>query len=451
MIVCQQHPDRAGGVTCHRGGSVHRRQAEGDGAAAVLHAAHRQAAADRQRPLAHPADAAAANRRLEATAVVHDLQDEPGRFRRQGDVDAGATGVAHGVGDRLLGDPVDRQLGVVVDLRQRPGDAVELDVEPRTARDVGAQRGDRAGQSEVVERHRAQLVADPPQILEALARQLLRVGQRLGLLRRDPGLHPLQLEHDSGQILPDLVMQLLRDPPALRLLCKQHAAGARPPLRLEPVERRVERLDHGGDLGGAAAFEPLAGIEHIDRPHLIGEAAKRRQAEAEQRGVGDQHHGQPGRQHQQLVGRRRTTHRDRGQHEQGEGDQQDHAVHREDPPEQAELMRWGSHRAASQSTGGGAQVGLKHPRSGAVCRVMLPGGRRHAYSGKRSATDARTCRRGGRGDRARDGGNPRDRTARDTVVAPGCGHVGVVTQLCDTGLPGRPGVGILGSSSRQEG
>ncbi len=73
--------------------------------------------------------------------------------------------------------------------------------------------------------------------LEAVAGQRLRVVERVD--QHDAAVaHAVQLEHGSGQVLADLVVQLLRDPAALRLLRHQHAAHAVPALVLEPVEHR---------------------------------------------------------------------------------------------------------------------------------------------------------------------------------------------------------------------
>ncbi len=105
--------------------------------------------------------------------------------RRRSETSHGrALRVPDRVGERLLRDAVDRQLDLVVERRQRRRRPSSSTVDPRAALDARAERREGAREPEVVERRRAQLVADPAHLLEALARQLLGVGQRLRLARR---------------------------------------------------------------------------------------------------------------------------------------------------------------------------------------------------------------------------------------------------------------------------
>ena len=147
--------------------------------------------------------------------------------------------MAHHVGQALLGDAVDHEL----DLGAH-GDAVELelalDAQAVVGGRRGAQRAQRALQAEVVEHLGAQLAGDAAHVVEAAAHGLAGRGElrRVGLA--GPLRRVLELEHDAGEDLADLVVQLARDPLALGLLGQQRLAPALAPLALEPVEHVVE-------------------------------------------------------------------------------------------------------------------------------------------------------------------------------------------------------------------
>ena len=143
-----------------------------------------------------------------------------------------APGVAGDVGQRLLGDAVEHELGVAAEVRQAGLD-VHVDLELGVLGDALAEHAQRARQAEVVERLRPQHARDPAHLLEAAAGRLLRLqhalARRLGHVARDAA----ELQHDAGQRLPDAVVELLRDAQPLALLRGQRAArrcrGARPP------------------------------------------------------------------------------------------------------------------------------------------------------------------------------------------------------------------------------
>ena len=94
----------------------------------------RQLAADQQGALAHAGDPEAALGLVEgeAAAVVGDLQlDDSARVASQPHLDPSGAAVAGGVGERLLGDPVDDQLGVVAELGEvAVGRELGLDLAP---------------------------------------------------------------------------------------------------------------------------------------------------------------------------------------------------------------------------------------------------------------------------------------------------------------------------------
>ncbi len=78
----------------------------------------RQPAADQEGALAHAADAEPALGVVEgeAAAVVGDVSSTPPSSAAQAYRDAAGAGVAGGVVERLLGDPVDDQLRVVAEV-----------------------------------------------------------------------------------------------------------------------------------------------------------------------------------------------------------------------------------------------------------------------------------------------------------------------------------------------
>ena len=95
----------------------------------------------------------------------------------------------------------------------------------------GGERDQRAAQAELVERLRTQAARDVAHLLRTLPRRLLHLGDgRLQLGRRRTG-EAVELEHDPGQRLPELVVQLAREPPPLALLGCQRSQRAAPDAR----------------------------------------------------------------------------------------------------------------------------------------------------------------------------------------------------------------------------
>ena len=90
----------------------------------------------------------------------------------------------------------------------------------------GAQRAQRALQAEVVEHLGAQLAGDAAHVVEAVAHGLAGRDELGGVVLAGARGRVLELEHDAGEDLADLVVQLARDPLALGLLGRA-APGAR--------------------------------------------------------------------------------------------------------------------------------------------------------------------------------------------------------------------------------
>nr|WP_232075726.1 hypothetical protein [Phytohabitans suffuscus] len=249
--------------------------------------------------------------------------------------------MAGGVGHRLLGDPVDDQLGLLV----QPGQ-VAVEVLPHGHAAVlgglGGQGAQRADQAQLLQHPRAQPPGDTPDLVEAVAGGLLHlvqlVAQRLGCLVGDP----LQLQDHGGQRLADLVVQLLGDAAPLPLLRREGAGGTRGALGLEAVEHRVERADQVGDPGVAGHRGARAGLEQVDGRHRAGEPLQRGEADAQQHRVGHQHRGQAGGEDDRLGEQHRRGDRDRPEEQEVYRDGQHGGVEQEDPPEQG-------HRGAPSS------------------------------------------------------------------------------------------------------
>ncbi len=266
VVVGEQDPRRLGRAGVR--GIVRRpccgtRSSTG-GAARPAARVNRSAPADHRRPLAHAADARAGHRVAEPGAVVGHAQHDRVLLAPHLDRDARALAVAERVRERLLRDAVQHQLGVRVDHAQR---AVHrrLHLDAGAPLGVGRQRLQGAREAEVVERRRPQPRGDLAQRVEAVPRQRLRVVE--GVDEHDAALaHAVQLEHGGGEVLADLVVQLLRDAATLCLLRHQHAAHAVPPLVLETVEHHVEAGDHRGDLDRAVRLGADAGLDDVDRP-----------------------------------------------------------------------------------------------------------------------------------------------------------------------------------------
>src|SRR5581483_1239234 len=207
-------------------------------------------AADENRALAHPTEAAGAvpgDGVADAAPVVDDAQDDTACTRLERHLDPRRMRVTCDVRQALLGDAVDGQLRLLRERGQLVCEA-PLDPQPALVAELARELGQRADEAELVEHLRPQLAADPPDLLERLP------DRRLGLLA--PRL-AFELEQDARQHLSDLVVEAARDPRALGLLRAQHAPRALAALRLEPAEHVVEDGDELPHLGPPLLGEPL--------------------------------------------------------------------------------------------------------------------------------------------------------------------------------------------------
>ncbi len=188
-------------------------------------------------------------------------------------------------------------------------------------------------QAQLLQDARPQPARHPPDLVEAAPGGLLRLEQLGPQVGGGVVGGVLQLEQDGGEGLPHLVVQLLRDPPALGLLGGEHPGTARGPLGLQPVEHRVERTGQVRDLAPARHLRAPAGPQQVRRPHHPGEALERREAHPQQEGVGHEHRHQAGHEDERLADEDRGGDRD-GAEEQQHGDDQDRGVQQEEAPVQ---------------------------------------------------------------------------------------------------------------------
>ena len=206
-----------------------------------------QVGADQQRPLAHAADAGALRRAAQAPAVVarraapRRPRCVPALSRRPG-----WRGVAGGVGEALLGHPVEHQFGLRVQRRQ-------VGAELRGVRPAAAAGNSvPSARSALISPSSSSTPGRSRRAMRRISSRLLRVVsctcvQLVAHRRRRVVGDPLEVEQHGGQRLADLVVQLLGDAAPLALLRGQRAGAAGGPLGLQPVEHGVEGGDQLGD------------------------------------------------------------------------------------------------------------------------------------------------------------------------------------------------------------
>ena len=190
-------------------------------------------------------------------------------------VGVGTAGMACDVGQRLLRHAIDNQLGLRIELGELLVDRLGH-AQPRRLGEAVAQHRQGADESEVVERLGAELERDPADVLEARANAFLDDRDLVVERRLHAGPDPSEAEQDRRQLLPDLVMQLLRDPQPFGLLAREHTPGGIAPLGLEPGEhlvdgeRKLTRFD-----GGLRARHPFARLSEVDAVRASAESAPR--------------------------------------------------------------------------------------------------------------------------------------------------------------------------------
>jgi hypothetical protein len=106
-----------------------------------------------------------------ATAVVVDGQRDDAVGTRELDDHARGVGVARDVGQRLLGDAVDHDLGVIAERRHAEVE-VAIDEHAALAGQTRGQRVERAGEPELDEQIWPQVASDAPHVVETAPRAL---------------------------------------------------------------------------------------------------------------------------------------------------------------------------------------------------------------------------------------------------------------------------------------
>ena len=113
-------------------------------------------------------------------------------------------------------------------------------------------------------------------------------------------------EQHGGQLLADLVVELLRDPQPLGLLSFEHPPGGLATFGLQPVEHLVEgQRELARFRGGLRAGHPLTGPGEVDPPRQRGQRLERPHHSAQQHQVDQRDERQRDRQHDRLVDRER--------------------------------------------------------------------------------------------------------------------------------------------------
>jgi hypothetical protein len=214
--------------------------------------ANRDVRSDEHRALPHAADAM--RRReiagCEAATIVTDGQHGVRLQTLETELDVLGAGVSGNVGEGLLGNAINDEFLL---LRQRkPRVEMSADVELRLLGDPSGQRAERALETEVLKRLRSQPTGDPANVLGASAGRFAQLFQLLPEVVGDRCRQALDLKHDSGEGLADLVVQLARNPASLGLLHHEGAIHAVASFRLESVEHVIERAGQRGNVRIAA-------------------------------------------------------------------------------------------------------------------------------------------------------------------------------------------------------
>ena len=211
-------------------------------------------AADLDGALAHRRRADAVDRARAAPAVVLDDQLQRVRVRGEPYARPRRLGVLDDVGQRLLGDAQQGDLG------GRGGFGVaevddELDRQPGRPHPLGL-GGERGGQAAGVEDGGAQVVGDPADLADRRPGLLLEVHEQLGLAG-----DPVRVEHEQlgGQQRADAVVQVAAQPAPLVLPRARRGRPRRPQrLRLRPrAKHEHHERQHLGEHAPVVAVEPV--------------------------------------------------------------------------------------------------------------------------------------------------------------------------------------------------
>ena len=136
------------------------------------------------------------------------------------------------------------------------------------------------GRPTLDERVRTEIAGDPSDIVEAAPRTLARLFELRRVRCAD---RLIDLQQHAGQGLPELVVKLAREAPALGLLRAHGATRTVAALVLQPLEHVVEgpgQLTHL--LGRPPRLQARARRQRVDRAHETGQALQRRERATDQ-------------------------------------------------------------------------------------------------------------------------------------------------------------------------
>jgi hypothetical protein len=282
--------------------------------------------ADRQRALAHAANSALGGRAgtlVDADPVVADRQLHLLTVPAQHHGDAGGVGMADRVGDALLGNAIQDELLVVVELRQV---ALQLadDANARAPHELGREVRQGSGQPQRVESLRPQRAHDSADVFDGGQDAVAHVDDLVAQIRRRALVQPVELQGERREVLADLVVQLVGDAAPLGFSLRERPVQALTALALETIEHLVEGLRQHADLRlGAGGGDPLPGPQRVHAAHEVRQPFQRRHGASHQDEVDDQHHRHPapdGR--NSSVGRLQVKDEPRGRQHRGVGDEQ---------------------------------------------------------------------------------------------------------------------------------
>jgi hypothetical protein len=172
-------------------------------------------------------DGSAPGRKAAAVVAHREHRLRAGALEAQ--FDSGCIRVTGDVGQGLLRHAVHDELLL---LRERNrGIQLPLDPDSRLLAERRRQRGERALQTQVLERLGAQLTSDPAHVLGVDAGRFPQLVELLAQVCRDPRGQRLDLQHHAGQRLADR-----RAPPALPSTVRRSPHAGRLPQRDRGIE-----------------------------------------------------------------------------------------------------------------------------------------------------------------------------------------------------------------------
>jgi hypothetical protein len=131
-------------------------------------------------------------------------------------------------------------------------------------------------------------------------------------------------------------VQLARDAQALGLLCRERRPCRFVPRVLQSIEHGVERSGHGLTLCAPGIYtrQPPARPVGVDRAHHLREPEEGGQHPPQEQEIQADQHDEACQEQRKLFDLDRRVDLDRGEGQQQKREQENRAVHRENPPQQ---------------------------------------------------------------------------------------------------------------------